>query len=79
MPMKIRLIQSTLMSLLLCILMTGWVTWLNLGLSSQFMGLWGRAFALAWPAAFLISFTLGPLVARLSHRLAQPRQKAVQD
>ena len=69
MPLRSRIIQSALMSLALSLLMTCWVTFINLGLSDQFIFKWGKAFLLAWPAAFTIAFTMGPLVMKLTQRI----------
>ena len=69
--LKFRLLSSALMSLTLGGLMTGWVTWLNLGFAVDFLPRWGHAFVCAWPAAFLIVVLIGPSVQRLAlHLLA---------
>lgn len=67
--MRLRIIQSGLMSFFLATFMTAWVTFLNLGLSSSFFLSWGKAFIFAWPIAFLIAFTVGPTVAKLAHSI----------
>ncbi|WP_036229606.1 DUF2798 domain-containing protein [Marinobacterium jannaschii] len=69
MPIRQRLIQSALMSLVLCVLMTCWITFLNLGMSADFLARWGKAFLLAWPAAFVIAFSMGPGVMKLTQRI----------
>lgn len=69
--LKQRLLTAMLMSLLLSGLMTAWVTWLNLGFTAHFIGLWLHAYLCAWPAAFIIVVLLGPLVQRLALRLLQ--------
>ncbi|GAA0783848.1 DUF2798 domain-containing protein [Marinobacterium sediminicola] len=68
--MKLRLWFTFLMSLVLTFFMTGYVTWLNLGFSELYLEKWFRAFCMAWPAAGVISFIFGPVVQRLSTRLA---------
>ncbi|OUS38608.1 hypothetical protein A9R01_03090 ['Osedax' symbiont bacterium Rs2_46_30_T18] len=68
--MKYRLAFSLLMSLLLSSLMSGWVSYVNLGLVEGFAGYWLNAFVLAWPAAAMISFLLGPEVQKLSKYFA---------
>lgn len=70
-PLKFRLLSSALMSLMLGGLMTGWVTWLNMGFASDFLPRWGKAFVCAWPAAFFIVVLIGPSVQRLSLHLLQ--------
>ena len=69
--LKLRTLSSAIMSLLLAALMTAWVTWLNLGFTAHFVGLWLHAYVCAWPAAFVIVVLLGPSVQRLSLRLLQ--------
>lgn len=66
---KARLLHSGLMSFILSVLMTCWVTFINLGLSSAFLSSWANAFLLAWPAAYLIAFLSGPHIANLTERL----------
>ncbi len=67
--MKHRLVFSILMSFILSLLMTCWVTWLNLGLGPEFIDKWMTAFRLAWPAAALIAFALGPFIQNTTQRI----------
>jgi len=69
--MKTRLIAALLMSFSLCLLMTGWVTFINLGLTDRFLAHWMTAFRLAWPPAALIAFLLGPMVQKATSYLSQ--------
>lgn len=69
-PLRVRLVSSLLMSLLMSWLMTAWVTWLNVGLTPDFIARWEHAFVAAWPAAFAVVLAFGPMVQRLSMRLA---------
>jgi hypothetical protein len=41
-------------------LLSAWVTYVNLGLSDTFLQSWLTAFINAWPAAFLVAFTVAP-------------------
>lgn len=68
--MKYRLIFSLLMSLLLSSMMSGWVSYLNLGLVTGFGSYWFNAFILAWPAAAMISFLTGPEIQKLAKHFA---------
>ncbi|MBO1111394.1 DUF2798 domain-containing protein [Bordetella petrii] len=70
---RLRFIFALLMSCLMSMLMTGWVSWMNLGLGPHFAAQWARAFAAAWPAAFAIVLAMGPAVQRASQRLVAPR------
>ncbi|MBP6115991.1 MAG: DUF2798 domain-containing protein [Neisseriaceae bacterium] len=62
---KYRVIFSAMMSCLMAGLMTGWVSWLNLGADFT-LGRWGGAFMTAWPAAFAIVLLAAPTVQRLA-------------
>ncbi|WP_229509259.1 DUF2798 domain-containing protein [Massilia sp. CCM 8734] len=65
---KTRLLFSVVMSALMSFLMTGWVTWLNLGFGPDYPARWMRAFLAAWPAAFTIVMLCGPTVQRFCQR-----------
>lgn len=66
---RFRLVFAALMSFLMSIAMTGWVTWLNLGLRPGFGDKWAHAFIVAWPAAFMLVTLCAPLVQSLTQRL----------
>ncbi|WP_174873260.1 DUF2798 domain-containing protein [Vogesella oryzae] len=68
-PLRLRLLFALLMSCLMSLLMTAWVTWLNLGAGPAYFAHWGRAFVAAWPAAFTAVLLLAPAVQRLSLKL----------
>ncbi|ADZ89386.1 DUF2798 domain-containing protein [Marinomonas mediterranea] len=68
--MKLRIIFAVLMSFTLSLVMSGWVTFLNIGAQSYFFGAWIHAWILAWPAAFIIVFVSGPIVQKLSKKVA---------
>lgn len=65
-----RIIFSLLMSLQLSFLMTAWVTWINLGWSTEYYQQWFHAFILAWPAAILISLFTAPEIHKLATSLS---------
>ncbi|WP_422376894.1 DUF2798 domain-containing protein [Roseibium sp.] len=69
--LKTRLIAALLMSFSLSLLMSCWVTFINLGLTEAFVAQWMKAFQLAWPAAALIAFFLGPAVQKATAFLVQ--------
>lgn len=69
MNLKYRIAFSMLMALVLSSLMTGWVTFLNLGLTPVYLSSWGKAFVSAWPAAATISFLFAPIIQKLCARL----------
>jgi hypothetical protein len=74
MELKFRLINSLIMSGILSLMMTCWVTFINLGSSADFFLHWMKAWSFAWPPALVISFVCGPVVMRLSQKLAKINQ-----
>ncbi|OCS48403.1 DUF2798 domain-containing protein [Ralstonia pickettii] len=69
---RLRVIFAWLMSGLMSLLMTGWIGWINAGISPGFLARWAHAFVLAWPAAFSIVLIAAPVVQRLTQRLVMP-------
>jgi hypothetical protein len=67
--MKQRIIFSIIMSFILSLLMTCWITLINLGINEHFISHWNYAFWLAWPAAAAISFLFAPTVHKLTRKL----------
>ncbi|NRA85766.1 MAG: DUF2798 domain-containing protein [Gammaproteobacteria bacterium] len=67
--MKHKILFTLIMSFILSSLMTLWVTYLNLGLSDNFLGHWRNAFLLAWPAAGIISFLFAPLAQKITNKV----------
>ncbi|MGL5361916.1 MAG: DUF2798 domain-containing protein [Bosea sp. (in: a-proteobacteria)] len=60
---KAKFIFPIIMSAVMAFLMTALVTFINLGLPSNFVVLWLRAFAIAWPFAAIAAF-IGIPIAR---------------
>lgn len=67
--LKFRILFSILMSLGLSILMTLWVTFINLGINDDFLLQWGKAFLLAWPVAAITAFMIAEPIRNLTQRL----------
>ncbi len=68
---KARFIFPVLMAGVMAFLMTGLVTWLNLGLPADFVLRWLHAFAIAWPAAAGAAFIAIPLARRATARIVK--------
>lgn len=68
--LRTRMIFASIMSLLMTIIMSGWITWLNIGFQEDYVARWGHAFLAAWPAAFFSVMLIAPTVQRLTQRLA---------
>ncbi|BBN83653.1 hypothetical protein PA25_36380 [Pseudoalteromonas sp. A25] len=67
--LKHRVTFTLLLSFFLSVLMTLWVTYINLGVSAHFFANWGKAFVLAWPAAAVISFFSAPIAQKITNKL----------
>lgn len=61
---KAKFIFPILMAGVMAFLMTALVTWLNLGFPANYVTLWLKAFAVAWPAASAAAFIAIPLARR---------------
>lgn len=68
--LRTRVIFAALMSLLMTVIMSGWITWLNVGFQPNYADRWLHAFLAAWPAAFVSVMLIAPAVQRLTLRLA---------
>jgi hypothetical protein len=68
---KARYIFPVLMAGVMAFLMTALVTWLNLGLPPNFLALWMKAFAVAWPAASVAAFIAIPLARKATARIVR--------
>lgn len=69
--MKFRVYFALLMSGVLSLLMSAWITFLNIGLQVHFFSSWMTAWSLAWPVAGIVAFVFAPTVQKISQRLAQ--------
>ncbi len=69
MNFKFRLFNTAVMSLLLSLLMTLWVTWINLGFADDFLLRWMKAWLLAFPAAFFCVLILAQPVMKFSRKV----------
>ncbi len=66
---KSRLILSMVMSSVMVFMVTLLVTFLNLGLRSDFLVQWAKAYAIAWPIAAGTAFVIMPGARRLTDRI----------
>lgn len=66
---KARFIFPVLMSGFMVFIVTCLVTYLNMGLHSDFVAKWMRAFLVAWPVAALAAFIGMPVVRRITLRI----------
>ncbi|WP_020409099.1 DUF2798 domain-containing protein [Hahella ganghwensis] len=75
MSTRYRFFFSLFMSLVLSLLMTAWVTWINLGVVDGFLMKWGTAFITAWPAAATISYIFGPRIHQVTTWVIENQNK----
>ncbi|MCG7535725.1 DUF2798 domain-containing protein [Pseudoalteromonas sp. OOF1S-7] len=61
-----KLIFTTLFSLCLSALVSGWVTYLNLGIDAGFVPNWLSAFIHAWPVALITAYLLSSPIQTLT-------------
>jgi predicted PurR-regulated permease PerM len=61
---KARYIFPFFLSGIMAFLMTGFVTWLNLGLPPDFFSRWMKAWLIAWPLAYLSALIAAPFAQR---------------
>jgi ABC-type phosphate/phosphonate transport system permease subunit len=66
MDIKPKHIQPIIMAGIMACLMTGFVTWLNLGFPNDYFTRWMRAFVMAWPIAACAAFLAIPLSVKLT-------------
>ncbi len=69
MSFKFRLFNTAVMSFLLSMMMTLWVTWINIGFVDDFVWRWLKAWALAFPAAFVCVLILATPVMKFSKKV----------
>ena len=63
---KARFIFPVTMAFFMALLMTGVITFVNLGLVRDFIWQWMRAFVIAWPLASCVAFVAVPLARRIT-------------
>lgn len=61
-----KFIFTLLFSCCLSFIMSAWVTYINIGLTSDFIARWMQAFINAWPAAFSAAYLLSNSVMKLT-------------
>ena len=55
-----KYVGPIVMTFMVVFLVTGFITWLNVGLSDDFVMRWVRGWLLGWPIAALAVITLAP-------------------
>jgi Protein of unknown function (DUF2798) len=68
---KTRLILVLLMTSVMVLMVTLLATYLNLGLRSDFVVQWVKAYFIAWPVAALTGYVVMPSARRLTERIVR--------
>ena len=66
---KAKYIFPVLITAIIVFVVSGVVTWTNIGFRFDFVGRWLSAFVVGWPVAAVTAFFVGPLVRQLTQRL----------
>lgn len=66
---KFHLVFSLVMGAMMISIMTFVITMVNVGWSAQFLGLWLKAFAIAYVVGVPVIFFLAPVARKLTGRL----------
>lgn len=66
-----KLIFTLLLSLCLSFMVSGWVTYINLGLVADFTTRWRMPLANAWPASFIAAYVLSAPVTAVTKRIME--------
>ena len=61
MLIQARYVGPVVMTFMVVFFVTGFITWLNVGISNDFVVRWLRGWLLGWPIAALAVITLAPL------------------
>ena len=61
MQIQARYVGPVVMTFMVVFFVTGFITWLNVGISNDFVVRWLRGWLLGWPIAALAVITLAPL------------------
>ena len=69
MKLQPKHIQPAVIATIMAFIMTGFITWLNLGMVENFLWLWARAYVIAWPLAVLSAFIAAPFAPRITQRI----------
>ena len=69
MSAKGRFILAALMSSMMVFMVTLLVTYLNLGLRTDFLWQWVKAYVIAWPVAATTAFLVMPMAQRATGRI----------
>lgn len=69
MQLQPKHVQPVVMAGIMAFIMTAFITWLNLGWRPDFLKLWARAFAIAWPVASMAAFVASPIAPKITQAI----------
>lgn len=67
--MKTIILAQALISFMMALLMSGYATCLQFGFTMEWVHIWMKAFAMAWPVAFCLSLVVGRAGFALAHKI----------
>lgn len=68
---KLHLVIGAIMSFAMSALLSGFFTFLQLGLGPAWLAAWAFGFAVGWPLAFVLALVIGRPARALAMRLVQ--------
>lgn len=66
MRVSAKFVAPIVMACIMATIMTGFVTWMNLGFTEDFFLNWARAFVFAWPVASIAAFLAMPVAPKIT-------------
>ncbi len=66
MKLSPKYVGPVVMAAIMAFIMTGFVTWMNLGFTSDYFANWARAFVFAWPVASVAAFLAMPIAPKIT-------------
>jgi len=66
---KAKIVFPVVITAIIVFVVSGVVTFLNIGFRADFLFRWMRAFAIGWPVAALVAFFAFPLARRVTERI----------
>ena len=67
---KYQLYNGIMMSGIMSLTLAGFFTWLNMGISSEWLSAWFAGVAIGWPLAFAVASLVGKPIGKLAAKLA---------
>lgn len=66
MKLSAKYVGPIVMAAIMAFIMTGFVTWMNLGFTADYVGNWAKAFVFAWPVASVSAYLALPIAPKIT-------------